>query len=292
MLRRLLGEDIQLALDLQPDVNNIKADPTQIEQAIVNLAVNARDAMPTGGRIFIETANVNLDETYARTHLGVKPGDFVMIAMTDSGHGMDAATKQKIFEPFFTTKEQGKGTGLGLATVYGMIKQSGGDIWVYSEPNKGTTFKLYFPQATEAAAERSDGHSGGPTRSGNETVLVVEDEKPVRDLTVRMLQQLGYKVLSAASGAEALEISSSFSGKIALLLTDVVMPQMSGRQVADALLGTRPDLKVLYLSGYTENTVIHHGVGSGVEFLPKPFSRETLSKKLAEMIVQASGAAK
>jgi CheY-like chemotaxis protein len=204
---------------------------------------------------------------------------------------MDAATRQRIFEPFFTTKEQGKGTGLGLATVYGMIKQSGGDIWVYSEPGKGTTFKLYFPQASEAVAERTDSQNGGNARAGNETVLVVEDEKPVRDLTVRMLQQLGYKVLSAASGAEALEISNSFSANIALLLTDVVMPQMSGRQVADALLATRPDLKVLYLSGYTESTVIHHGVATGVAFLPKPFSRETLSKKLAEMMVQASRAA-
>jgi PAS domain S-box-containing protein len=292
MLRRLLGEDIQLGLELHPEVSNIKADPTQIEQAIVNLAVNARDAMPTGGQIFIETANVHLDETYAKSHLGVQPGDFVMIAMTDTGHGMDAATRQRIFEPFFTTKEQGKGTGLGLATVYGMIKQSGGDIWVYSEPGKGTTFKLYFPRAVEGVAERTDSNNGATTHAGNETVLVVEDEKPVRDLTVRMLQQLGYKVLSAASGAEALEISNSFSGKIALLLTDVVMPQMSGQQVADVLLGTRPDLKVLYLSGYTESTVIHHGVGSGVDFLPKPFSRETLSKKLAEMMVQASGAAR
>jgi PAS domain S-box-containing protein len=291
MLRRLLGEDIQLTLNLRGDVGNIKADPNQIEQAIVNLAVNARDAMPAGGHIAIETENVHLDEDYAKTHLGVKAGDFVMITMTDTGHGMDANTRQHIFEPFFTTKERGKGTGLGLATVYGMVKQSGGDIWVYSEPNKGTTFKLYFPRAAESVSDIRAGAAEHVTPRGNETVLVVEDEKPVRDLTVRMLRQLGYSVLSAASGAEAMEISKSFSGKISLLLTDVVMPQMSGRQVADALLATRPDLKVLYLSGYTEDTVIHHGVESGVEFLPKPFSREALSKKLGEIAKAGGGAA-
>jgi len=289
MLRRLLGEDIQLTLNLREGVGNIRIDPNQIEQAIVNLAVNARDAMPAGGRINIETENTQLGEDYAMNHLGVKPGDFVMIAMTDTGHGMDAATRQRIFEPFFTTKERGKGTGLGLATVYGMVKQSGGDIWVYSELGKGTIFKLYFPRVAEGEAGIRAGESNRPAVAASETVLVVEDEKPVRDLTVRMLRQLGYSVLSAASGAEALEISQSHAGKISLLLTDVVMPQMSGRQVADALLSTRPDLKVLYLSGYTEDTVIHHGIQSGVEFLPKPFSRESLSRKLGE-ISQAGGA--
>jgi two-component system, cell cycle sensor histidine kinase and response regulator CckA len=284
MLRRLLGEDIQLTMDLHQQVSNIQADPNQIEQAIVNLAVNARDAMPSGGHIFIETADVHLDENYVKTHLGVRPGDFVMIAMTDTGHGMDQATRLRIFEPFFTTKEQGKGTGLGLATVYGMVKQAGGDIWVYSEPGKGTTFKLYFPKVTEGVSMRAGGGVDGAGRAAHETVLVVEDEKGVRDLTVRMLQQIGYNVLSAASAVEALEISKSFAGKISLLLTDVVMPNMSGRQVADALLSTRPDLKVLYVSGYTENTVIHHGIESGVDFLPKPFSREGLSKKVAEIL--------
>ncbi|PWU12764.1 MAG: hybrid sensor histidine kinase/response regulator [Terriglobia bacterium] len=289
MLRRLLGEDIQLALNLRTGVGNIKVDPNQIEQAIVNLAVNARDAMPSGGLISIETENVHLDEEYTKHHLGVKPGDFVMIAMTDTGHGMAPETRQRIFEPFFTTKERGKGTGLGLATVYGMVKQSGGDIWVYSEPGKGTTFKLYFPRVTESETEvRSWQEEPAPTRV-RETVLVVEDEKPVRDLTVRMLRQLGYTVLSASSGAEAMEISNSYAGRISLLVTDVVMPQMSGRQVADALLAKRPDLRVLYLSGYTEDTVIHHGIQSGVDFLPKPFSRETLSQKLSE-IGKAGGA--
>jgi two-component system cell cycle sensor histidine kinase/response regulator CckA len=289
MLRRLLGEDIQLTLSLGDGVGNIQADPNQIEQAVVNLAVNSRHAMPTGGHISIETGNVHLDEDYIKTHLGVTPGEFVMISVTDTGHGMDAATKQRIFEPFFTTKERGKGTGLGLASVYGMVKQSGGDIWVYSEPDKGTTFRLYFPKVAGTVSEIKPSEQETGERPGNETVLVVEDEKPVRDLTVRMLQQLGYSVLSAGSGEEAIAISHSFGSKISLLLTDVVMPQMSGRQVADALLAARPDLKVLYLSGYTGNTVIHHGVESDVNFLPKPFSRDALHKKVDEVLSKTSG---
>jgi PAS domain S-box-containing protein len=284
MLHRLLGEDIQLAFDLNAEMGNIRADPNQIVQAIVNLAVNARDAMPTGGRISVETTNVHLDETYVRTHLGVEPGEFVMIAMTDTGHGMDAATRQHIFEPFFTTKQQGKGTGLGLATVYGMVKQAGGDIWVYSEVGRGTTFKLYFPRVQEAVPDLAEGKSDSRA-SGGETVLVVEDENAVRDLTVKMLKQLGYVVLAAASGPEALEISRSDPRRIAALVTDVVMPHMSGRQVADELLLVRPDMKVLYLSGYTESTVIHHGVlDSAVDFLAKPFSREALGQKLREIL--------
>ena len=284
MLHRLLGEDIQLVFDLKAEAGNIRADPNQIVQAIVNLAVNARDAMPTGGRIAVETANVHLDETYVRTHVGVLPGEFVMIAMTDTGHGMDPDTRQHIFEPFFTTKEQGKGTGLGLATVYGMVKQAGGDIWVYSELGKGTTFKLYFPRVREAVSE--SGLTAADSRApGGEVVLVVEDENAVRDLTIKMLKQLGYVVLAAASGAEALEISASYPDRISALITDVVMPQMSGRQVADALLAARPDMKVLYLSGYTESTVIHHGVlDSAVDFLAKPFSREALGQKVREIL--------
>ena len=288
MLHRLLGEDIHLTFDLKAEQGNIRADPNQIVQAIVNLAVNARDAMPTGGRISVETSNVHLDETYVQTHLGVQPGEFVMIAMSDTGHGIDAATRQHIFEPFFTTKQQGKGTGLGLATVYGMVKQAGGDIWVYSEVAKGTTFKLYFPRVQDAVSESTAGEADKRTSVG-ETLLVVEDENAVRDLTVKMLKQLGYTVLAAASGAEALEISQGHTGRIAALVTDVVMPQMSGRQVADELRTARPDMKVLYLSGYTESTVIHHGVlDSGVDFLPKPFSREALGSKVHEILGKPS----
>ena len=284
MLRRLIGEDVELLFGLAPDAGNIKADPGHVEQAIVNLAVNARDAMPLGGRMNIETANVHLDENYARTHMGVTPGDFVMIAVSDTGIGMDAETRRRIFEPFFTTKEKGKGTGLGLATVYGIVKQTGGDIWVYSEPGRGTTFKLYFPRVSEPVVE-----SGGPETpsagGASETILVVEDEKAVRDLTVRMLERLGYHLLTAASGAEAIAVSRAFSGTIHLLLTDVVMPNMSGRQLADELAVSRPDMKVLYLSGYTENTVLHHGVlDAKVEFLPKPFSREVLSRRIREIL--------
>jgi CheY-like chemotaxis protein len=268
-------------------VGNIKADPGHVEQALVNLAVNARDAMPLGGRLTIETANTVLDENYARTHMGVKPGDFVMIAVSDTGHGMDAETRRRIFEPFFTTKEKGKGTGLGLATVYGMIKQTGGDIWVYSEPEQGTTFKLYFPCVAEAVSESAGGDVDLARRSGGETILVVEDEAAVRDLTVRILRQLGYTILTAASGEEALEIGRSHAGHIDLLLTDVVMPNMSGRQLADHLHASRPGTKVLFLSGYTENTVVHHGVlDAGVDFLPKPFSRENLSRKLREILAR------
>ncbi len=286
MLRRLIGEDIELAFGLKADSGNIRADPGHVEQAIMNLAVNARDAMPLGGRLTLETANVHLDENYAKTHMGVTPGDFVMIAVSDTGIGMDAETKRRIFEPFFTTKEKGKGTGLGLATVYGMIKQAGGDIWVYSEPNRGTTFKLYFPRVKESVTDSPNSDAESPQGS-NETILVVEDEKAVRELTVRMLRRLGYSVLIASSGAEAIKISASHPNKIALLLTDVVMPNMSGRQLADTLAGIRPDMKIIYLSGYTEDTVIHHGVlDAGIEFLPKPFSREVLAKKIREVLAK------
>ncbi|MBZ5725162.1 MAG: PAS domain S-box protein [Acidobacteriia bacterium] len=285
MLRRLIGEDIELALGLDAHVGNIKADPNHVEQAIVNLAVNARDAMPLGGRLTLETGNMHLDENYARTHMGVTPGDFVMIAVSDNGHGMDAETRRRIFEPFFTTKEKGKGTGLGLATVYGMVKQTGGDIWVYSEPGRGTTFKLYFPRVADPLSENQQGDGGHTKTSATETILVVEDEKAVRDLTVKMLTQMGYTILTAASGAEAIEICHAHPGAISLLLTDVVMPNMSGRQLADVLLASRPAMRVLYLSGYTEDTVVHHGVlDSGVDFLPKPFSREVLSRKLRAVL--------
>ncbi|HEY7387823.1 MAG TPA: ATP-binding protein [Bryobacteraceae bacterium] len=283
MLRRVLGEDIQLTLDLQDNIPHIKADPNQIEQAVVNLAVNSRDAMPQGGRILIQSAKVHLDEDYVRTHLGVKPGEYVMLAVTDTGQGMTAEIRQRIFEPFFTTKERGRGTGLGLATVYGMVKQCGGDIWVYSEPGKGTTFRLYFPKANGQPREINPPEEEPAKVETTETVLVVEDERPVREITVRMLKQLGYDVLSAASGNEAIAINNSFTGTIGMLVTDMVMPEMNGQQVAEALLRARPELKVLYVSGYTEHLVIHRGRQPGVGFLAKPFTREALAKKLAEL---------
>ncbi|HKE23692.1 MAG TPA: ATP-binding protein [Bryobacteraceae bacterium] len=284
MLRRLIGEDIELVFLLKDDVGNIKVDPGHLDQAIINLAVNSRDAMPLGGRLTVETANVHLDENYARSHVGVKPGEFVMIAVSDNGTGMDASTRQHIFEPFFTTKEKGKGTGLGLATVYGTVKQAGGDIWVYSEPGRGTTFKLYFPRVMETSTETPREEPARLAQS-LETVLVVEDEQSVRDLTVKMLQKLGYRILTAASGAEAIEISCTHPGRISLLLTDVVMPNMSGRQLADVLRPQRPDMKVLFLSGYTEDTIVHHGVlDENVQFLPKPFSREVLAKKIRDVL--------
>ena len=287
MLRRVIGEDVHLVLNPARDAGNIRADPGHIAQAVVNLAVNARDAMPAGGRLAIETANVRLDETYARTHSGVQPGEFVMIAVSDSGHGMDAETRRHIFEPFFTTKERGKGTGLGLATVYGMVKQCGGDIWVYSEQGKGTTFKLYFPRVADAAEDSVAGEADTPKAVSGETILVVEDEQAVRELTVGMLQRMGYKILTAATGAEAVKASKAHPGPIALLLTDVVMPGMSGRQLADSLVAARPAMKVLYFSGYTEDTVVHHGVlDPGVDFLPKPFNREALAKKIREVLAR------
>jgi CheY-like chemotaxis protein len=285
MLRRLIGEDIELVMSLGTDTGNIKADPNHIEQAIVNLAVNSRDAMPLGGQITIETGNVQIDETYVKTHMGVTPGEYVMIAVSDTGHGMDSATRQNIFEPFFTTKQRGKGTGLGLATVYGVVKQSGGDIWVYSEPGKGTTFKLYFPRVAEAVSPGVTEDLEQLRREAGETVMLVEDETQVRDLEARILTQLGYTVLAAANGEEAMDVSRAYTGEISLLVTDVVMPNMSGKQVADALLSSRPGLRVLYLSGYTENTVVNHGVlDSNVDFLSRPFSREALARKIREIL--------
>ena len=287
MLRRLIGEDVQLVMSLDKNAGNIKADPNHIEQAIVNLAVNSRDAMPNGGRLTIETGNVQIDENYVKTHMGVKPGEFVMIAVSDTGHGMDSATRQNIFEPFFTTKQQGKGTGLGLATVYGMVKQSGGDIWVYSEPGQGTTFKLYFPLVEEPVSGAIGEDPGISRQLSSETVLLVEDEAQVRDLTAKMLKQLGYPVLTAENGDAAIEVSKAFTREIALLVTDVVMPNMSGRQVADALVASRPGLRVLFLSGYTEHAVVNHGVlDSNVNFLAKPFSREALGRKVREVLSQ------
>uniref|UniRef100_Q023R0 histidine kinase n=1 Tax=Solibacter usitatus (strain Ellin6076) TaxID=234267 RepID=Q023R0_SOLUE len=280
MLRRLIREDIALELILQDGLLSVKADPDRVEQAIVNLVVNARDAMPGAGRITVETANVYLDESYARSHVGVQPGEFAMIAVSDTGTGMDPEVMRRIFEPFFTTKAQGKGVGLGLATVYGMVKQAGGGIWVYSEPGKGTTFKAYFPIAGDTVAT-SSAATVQTAVPGDETILVVEDDASVRSVTVKMLEQLGYVALAAGNGAEALAKSKAHSGTIALVVTDVVMPNMGGCQLAAELAGTRPDIKVLYLSGYTESVAIQRGMIDGtVPFLAKPFNRQVLAKTI------------
>jgi PAS domain S-box-containing protein len=285
MLRRLIGEDLEVKVVLSPGLGKIKADPGQIEQVIFNLAINARDAMPTGGRITIETANVEIDETYVKTHFGVEPGDYVMMAVSDNGSGMDAETKSHIFEPFFTTKQQGKGTGLGLSTVYGIVKQSGGDIWVYSEPGKGTAFKIYFPRVLGQEGGEALGGALDPVARGTETILVVEDEAGVRKLLCELLRKQGFTVLEATDGREALRLCKSSKSTIHLLLTDVVMPDMSGHQIAEQLAAVRPKMKVLYMSGYTENTIVHHGVlNAGVQFLSKPFTQETLLAKVREVL--------
>jgi PAS domain S-box-containing protein len=286
MLRRMIGEDIELVTLLAEDLGRIKADPGQIEQAILNLAVNAKDAMLNGGKLTIETANVKLDENYARSRIGVIPGDYVMLSMSDTGGGMAPETKERIFEPFFTTKEKGKGTGLGLSTVYGIVQQSGGNIWVYSEPGLGTTFKIYLPRIEEGTESLRP--AAVPTKSlqGSETVLLVEDEEMVRKLACTVLEKNGYTVLEASNGDEALDVVQGRNGNpIHLVVTDVVMPGMSGRQLADRLVSLRPELKVLYMSGYTDNAIVHHGVlDPGIAYIQKPFTPDALASKVREIL--------
>jgi two-component system, cell cycle sensor histidine kinase and response regulator CckA len=286
MLRRIIGEDIELVTLLSGDLGRVKIDPGQIEQVIFNLAVNARDAMPSGGKLLIETTNVELDKEYANAHIGVVPGRYVKLSVSDTGIGMSQEVREKVFEPFFTTKDKGKGTGLGLSTVYGIVKQSGGNIWVYSEPGDGTAFKIYLPKVEE---ELDTLHGRDETEfspRGSETVLLVEDEQEVRLLAHRLLSQQGYRVLEATNGVEALHVAQEHGGeKIHLLLTDVVMPQMGGKELADQLKILRPDIKVLYTSGYTDNAIVHQGVlNPGTHFLQKPFSLKTLSHKVREVL--------
>jgi PAS domain S-box-containing protein len=285
MLTRMIGEDIQLVTALMPRLGRVKADPGQIEQVIVNLAVNARDAMPQGGKLTIETANVELDENFARRHVVVKPGQYVMLAASDTGCGMDAETQKRIFEPFFTTKEQGKGTGLGLATVYGIVKQSGGSIWVYSEVGRGTTFKVYLPRVEEEPDAVLPGTVRAAPLKGTETILLVEDDTPLRKLTLAILRHGGYDVLSAASREEALQLCGRHQGPIHLMLTDVVMPGRSVREFVEQLASTRPAMKVLHMSGYTDDTVVRHGVmEQSVAFLQKPFTTHSLLRKVREVL--------
>jgi two-component system, cell cycle sensor histidine kinase and response regulator CckA len=285
LLRRLLGEDVELRTALAEDLASVKADPNQLEQVILNLAVNARDAMPGGGRLTIETQNIELDEAYARRHLAGQQGPHVLLAVSDTGVGMDAETQTRIFEPFFTTKETGKGTGLGLATVYGIVRQSGGSIFVYSEPGKGATFKVYLPRVTEAVAPVAPAPAAPASVRGTETVLVVEDDATIRNIVRKVLTAQGYAVLTASDGHDAERVASAHAGAIDLLVTDVVMPGLNGRQVAERLVAKRKGLRVLYLSGYTDDAIVNHGVlDPGVAFLQKPFTPTVLARKVREVL--------
>jgi PAS domain S-box-containing protein len=285
MLQPLIGEDVDLFTRLTPDLGKVKADLGQIEQVLMNLAVNARDAMPRGGKLTIETSNVHLNEEYAKHHAAVVPGWYVMLAVSDNGCGMDAQTQKQIFEPFFTTKEVGRGTGLGLSTVYGIVKQSGGHIWVYSEVGRGTSFKIYLPCGERSAEETDASDDRIQVLTGTETVLLVEDEEMVRDMTKEILQENGYQVLEAKHGHDALLIAEQYHGPIHLMLSDVVMPQMSGRELAEQLTPLRREMKVLYMSGYTDDAIVHHGVlDEGVAFIEKPFTPNGLASKLREVL--------
>ncbi|MDI6761992.1 MAG: ATP-binding protein [Thermodesulfobacteriota bacterium] len=285
MLQRVIGEDIGLVTLLADDLGMVKADPGQIEQVVMNLAVNARDAMQKGGKLTIETSNVELDENYARNHIAVKPGPYVMLSVSDTGVGMTPEVKEKIFEPFFTTREKGKGTGLGLSTVYGIVKQSDGNIWVYSEPGKGTTFKIYLPRVDEPPEEVGEKVVQRELPRGSETILLVEDDEKVQKLAMKILEKHGYEVLGAGSGDEALEIGKEGKKPIHLVLTDVVMPGMDGRRLVEKLKEVCHGFKVLYMSGYTDNAISHHGIlESGLNFIQKPLSVEGLVRKVREVM--------
>jgi len=285
MLRRILGEDIELVETLAPDLGLTMADPGQIEQVLMNLVVNARDAMPTGGKLLIQTSNVELDEEYAARHVAAQPGSYVQLAVSDTGCGMSAQTVAHIYEPFFTTKEKGKGTGLGLSTVYGIVKQSGGNIWVYSELGHGTTFRVYLPREFAASVAPLKVAPALRASTGTETILVAEDEVALRQVTRRALEVAGYTVLTATDGDEALRVGAQHEGDIHLLVTDVVMPHMGGRVLAQELCKARPAIKVLYTSGYTDDAIVHHGVlDAGTHFLPKPFVAADLTRKVREVL--------
>jgi two-component system cell cycle sensor histidine kinase/response regulator CckA len=285
MLRRLIGEDIEIVTATQPNLGLVNADPGQIQQIIMNLAVNARDAMPRGGKLTIETANVYCDEEYAKNHSDVRAGSYVMLAITDNGIGMDDATKAHLFEPFFTTKAKGKGTGLGLSTIYGIVKQSNGFIWVYSEPGKGTTFKICFPLVEDGTAGVTAESETESESKGSETVLIVEDEASVRALACRILKKRGYTILEASDAKQAQAIAEEYPGEIHLVFTDVVMPGMTGKELVLKLKSRRPDMKVLFTSGYTNNSIVHHGMlDPGIAFLQKPFTVKSLISKVREMI--------
>jgi two-component system, cell cycle sensor histidine kinase and response regulator CckA len=291
MLHRVIGEDVELITCLADDLGRVKVDPGQIEQVIMNLVVNAKDAMPSGGKLAIETANVELDETYARSHIGVKPGRYVMLLVSDTGMGMGSEVKKKIFEPFFTTKEKDKGMGLGLSTVYGIVKQSGGDIWVYSEPGYGTTFKIYLPRVDEPwdIEEGKEKQVDEELLRGDETILVVEDNEEVRKVTARILKMQGYRVLEASNEDDAFSICSQHDGPIHLMETDVVMPKMYGPELAKRVSSLYPEMMVIYMSGYVENVISHHGIlEKGMEYIQKPFTVNELARKVREVLNKSS----
>jgi PAS domain S-box-containing protein len=291
MLRRLIGEDVLLKLNLAPATQPIRVDVAQLEQAIVNLLVNARDAMPEGGTVALDVANVDLDAAYASTHADAVAGPHVMLAVSDTGAGMDAATRARAFEPFFTTKGPGQGTGLGLSTVYGIVKQSGGWVWLYSEPGQGTVFKLYFPRSAEAPEAISAAAPPPAPPQPDTVVLLVEDDPQVRLVAATILRRGGYTALVASGPREALEISERHAGTIHLLLTDVVMPQMNGRQLAEEIVAARPETKVMYISGYTEDTIVHRGeVEEGVSFLSKPITSNRLLSMMARVLAAGRSA--
>ena len=289
MLRRLIGEDIELRTAPGPALGSVLADPGQVEQVIVNLAVNARDAMPGGGNLTIETSNVFLDEEYCNQHVSVAPGPYVMLAVSDTGAGIDEDVREHIFEPFFTTKEVNKGTGLGLSTVYGIVKQSEGHIWVYSEVGRGTSFKVYFPCVDKAPDQTAYRSAKDGDLRGSETVLLAEDEQMLRDLAKQVLEMYGYRVLEAGSGDEALSICEKYEGSIQLLITDVVMPRMSGRDLADKAGKLRPEMKIIYMSGYTNSAIVHQGVvESGAAFIQKPFAPQELASVVRSVLMEPS----
>jgi len=287
MLRRVIGEDIQLTTVLHPQLGSVKADPGQLEQVLLNLAVNARDAMPQGGRLTIETNNILIDEDYARSHADMRPGSYVMLTVADAGTGMAEEVKRRLFEPFFTTKGIGKGTGLGLAVVHGIVKQSDGTIEVDSEPGLGTSFKIYLPHVEQAAPTGKSGAGLGSAPRGTETLLLVEDEDAVRALTRFTLQQCGYTVLEASHGEEAIRVATNHRERIHLLVTDVVMPGMGGQVLAERLLSIHPEMKVLYLSGYTDDAIVRHGIlHEEVNFLQKPFSPNALAHQVRDVLAK------
>jgi two-component system cell cycle sensor histidine kinase/response regulator CckA len=294
MLPRMLGEDIELVIETQADLGKVKLDPVQVEQVVMNLAGNARDAMPEGGKLTIATRNVELNEDYVHIRTIVPAGRYIVLEVNDSGEGIEPKHLPHIFEPFYTTKEQGKGTGLGLATVYGIVKQSGGFIWVYSEPGMGTTIKVYFPRVERGSCLPQEQDSSVDLRSlhGSETVLLVEDESAVRQPACEFLRGCGYQVIEGRDGLHAVEAAHEYSGHIDLLITDVVMPGMSGGQLAELLLERDPNLKVLFMSGYSEKVVLRHKISDlHTNFLQKPFTLRALAAKIREALGCASAAA-